>query len=78
VYFNSKKAISIEKQLVFINVLLINSSSFVAVDVLKMFFTVYGNNAMLLRKNLWKHDLLKENLANYTRNHNKPKVRQVL
>ena len=40
-----------------------------------LLFLVYGNNAMLLRKNAWKHELLKENLANYTARHEKPRVR---
>ena len=29
--------------------------------------SVYGNNAMLLRRNVWAHSLLKERLDNYTR-----------
>ena len=28
---------------------------------------VYGNNAMLLRRNVWSHSLLKDRLENYTR-----------
>jgi len=34
---------------------------------------VYGNNAMLLRRNVWAHSLLKDRLANFTQSHNKPK-----
>ena len=34
---------------------------------------VYGNNAMLLRRNVWSHSLLKQRLANYTRLHDKPR-----
>merc|ERR1719348_619795 len=37
-----------------------------------MLQTVYGNNAMLLRRNVWSHSLLKDRLANYTSNHSKP------
>lgn len=39
------------------------------------FFAVYGNNAMLLRKNSWKHELLKESVANYTKHHGKLRVK---
>ena len=28
---------------------------------------VYGNNAMLLRRNVWNNDLLKEKFKNYTK-----------
>ena len=38
-----------------------------------MYITVYGNNAMSLRRNVWSHDLLKERLANYTSSYQEPK-----
>jgi len=38
-----------------------------------MLSEVYGNNAMLLRRNVWSHSLLKQRLANYTRLHDKPR-----
>jgi len=34
---------------------------------------VYGDNAMLLRRNVWSHSLLKDRLSNFTKTHEKPR-----